>query len=140
MGHSEEYATMHAMKYLLLCLLLISPLLHAEPVKTTAIAASQPASINPVNDKVFIIDALLWARPRNGADVSAMPPLRDAVQNMLNNPGSKLTVTYPGGDSGSLWAQELYDWLVSLGIDPGMIVMQPGSAFDDRIELRVKVH
>lgn len=131
---------MTRMKYLILCVLLISPLLHADPLKSAGIAASQPTSINPVSDKVFVIDALLWARPRNGADVSAMPPLRGAVQGMLNNPGSRLAVTYPGGDAGSLWAQELYDWLVSLGIEPDTIDMQPGSAFEDRIELRVIVH
>jgi hypothetical protein len=118
-----------AMKLLSALLLLFSPLLFAESV--------QSASINPSEETVFTIDALLWARPRTGADVSAMPPLRDGVQSMLNNPGSSLAIRYPGGDDGGLWAQELYDWLVSLGIEPAHISMQPGSAFDDRIELRI---
>ena len=127
---------MSVMRYLCLFFLLVMPQAHAAPTVTSV---QQPASINPVEEKVFTIDALLWARPRTGADVSAMPPLRDAVQSMLNTPGSRLAMRYPGGDAGNLWAQELFDWLVSLGIEPAMIVMQPGSAFDDRIELRVIV-
>jgi phage baseplate assembly protein W len=128
---------MFLMRNLCLSLILIAPLLHASP---TVDVANQPASINPVEEKVFIIDALLWARPRTGEAVSAMPPLRNAVQSMLNTPGSRLAVRYPGGDAGGLWAEELFDWLISLGIEADMIVMQPGSAFEDRIELRVIVH
>lgn len=127
----------YPMKLVSALLLLFSPLLLAEPLQPAVNTAIQPPSTNSVKEKVFTIDALLWARPRTGADVSAMPPLRDAVQSMLSNPGSSLAIRYPGGDDGGLWAQELYDWLVSLGIEPAQMNMQPGSAFDDRIELRV---
>ena len=128
---------MRNMRLVSILLLLSSPLVFAEPAQPTISAASQPSSIVLAEQKVFVLDALLWARPRTGAEVSAMPPLRDAVQSMLNNPGSTLAISYPGGDDGGLWAQELFDWLVSLGIEPGLLSMQPGSAFDDRIELRV---
>jgi hypothetical protein len=122
---------MHIMKTYVLPLLLLCFSLpgYAEPV-TQALPAA-------IGAKVHTLDAALWARPRSGQAVVALPPVRAAVHELLNQPDSQLAIRYPGGEEGSLWAQEVRDWLVALGLEPGLLLMQPGLAHDDRIELQV---
>ena len=64
-----------------------------------------------------------------------MIPVRDAVGELLANPGSVLQIRYPGGESGSLWAEELRDWLVALGIPQARLKVEPGSADEESIDL-----
>jgi len=86
-----------------------------------------------------LLSAELWARPRSGASVAAMPVVRESVQTLLAAPeGSKLVIRYPGGEEGSLWAEELHVWLVSLGIDTELMDLRPGSAEPDQIELYIE--
>ena len=86
-----------------------------------------------------LLSAELWARPRSGAGVAAMPVVRESVQTLLAAPeGSKLVIRYPGGEEGSLWAEELHVWLVSLGIDTELMDLRPGSAEPDQIELYIE--
>jgi hypothetical protein len=65
-----------------------------------------------------------------------MPPVRAAVQNLVQTPDSLLLIRYPGGDEGSIWAEELQGWLISLGIEPTLIEMRPGS-IPEQIELQL---
>ena len=102
---------------------------HAAPVSGAITAA--PGS------KVYTLDATLWARPRSGEAVVTLPPVRGAVHELLSQPGSYLAIRYPGGEEGSLWAEEVRDWLVALGLEPQLLLMQPGLAHDDRVELQV---
>jgi hypothetical protein len=90
-----------------------------------------------IRGKVHTLDAVLWARPRSGQSVAVLPPVRAAVHDLLNQPGSQLAIRYPGGEEGGLWAEEVRDWLVALGLEPRLLLMQPGLARDDRIELQV---
>lgn len=110
-----------------LSLLFASLPVHADPV------ANPPAPA----DQVYTLDASLWARPRSGEAVTGLAPVREAVQALINRPGSRLAIRYPGGEEGGLWAQELRDWLVALGVEPELLLMQPGLGHDDRIELHV---
>ncbi|WP_126453275.1 hypothetical protein [Sulfuriflexus mobilis] len=84
----------------------------------------------------YVLSAEQWARPRSGQAVLAMPPVRAAVQQLLNTPGGQLLIRYPGGDEGSIWAEELQNWLISLGIEPTLIEMRPGS-IPAQIELQI---
>lgn len=113
-----------------LSLLLASLPAHADPV------ASQPLPATTA-DRVYALDASLWARPRSGEAVAGLAPVREAVQELLGRPGSRLAIRYPGGEEGGLWAQELRDWLVALGVEPELLLMQPGLGRDDLIELQV---
>ena len=86
-----------------------------------------------------LLSAELWARPRSGASVAAMPAVRESVRTLLAAPtGSKLVIRYPGGEEGSLWAEELHVWLISLGVDAELMDLRPGSAEPDQIELYVE--
>jgi len=104
-----------------------SQALEAEPTATFLAQGSQ---------NMRSLSAELWARPRSGASVAAMPAVRESVQALLSAPtGSKLVIRYPGGEEGSLWAEELHVWLISLGVDAQLMDLRPGSSEPDQIEL-----
>lgn len=69
----------------------------------------------------FTITADEWAQPRSGAEMAAMKPVRSAVQEWMKHPGYHIVIIHSGDDIGSLWASEVQDWLVSLGIPSGDI-------------------
>ncbi len=109
---------------------LSSQALEAEPT-VTFLAQAQSG--------LHTLSAESWARPRSGASVAVMPAVRGAVQELLSAaPASKLVIRYPGGEEGSLWAEELHVWLISLGIDKDLMDLRPGSSEPDQIELYVE--
>lgn len=116
----------------LLLFLFSTPLLAVEPVVSVPVQAV--AKTNPAGN--YLLTAEMWARPRSGKAVLAMPPVRDVVQKLIQTPGSHLLIRYPGGDEGSIWAEELQSWLISLGIEPTLIEMRPGST-PEQIELQL---
>lgn len=67
-----------------------------------------------------------WARPRDGATIAAMPPLPAVVEAWSRRASATLVVRYPGGEAGDLWAAELADWLVALGVPGSAIATVPG--------------
>lgn len=87
--------------------------------------------------RIFSLSADNWARPRSGAVLPQMKPLRLAVNywNSLDNAG--LMLSYPGEDSGELWAAEMKDWLVSLGIPSDYIYLSPGLQSSGEIRILV---
>jgi hypothetical protein len=64
----------------------------------------------------YTITADMWMQPRSGSVMMQMPPVRAAVTDWMQHPGSHLVILHSGDDMGSLWASEVQDWLVSLGI------------------------
>ena len=123
-----------AMKVFWLVLLLFvavsSQAIEPEPTATFIVSPSQTS--------LQLLSADMWARPRSGASVAAMPAVKASVQALLAAPASaKLVIRYPGGEEGSLWAEELYVWLISLGIDAELMDLVPGSAEPDQIELYI---
>jgi len=122
------------MKYLSSILLLLvafsSQALEAEP-KATFLSQQAQATQS--------LSAELWARPRSGLSVAAMPAIRESVQALLAAPdNSTLVIRYPGGEEGNLWAEELQVWLISLGIDADKMDLRPGSSEPDQIELYIE--
>lgn len=94
--------------------------------------------------RTFTLSADDWARPRSGATIIGFQALRDmaAIWSAgATEPGSSNAATieihYPGGDEGGLWAGELADWLVALGIPSNRIQLTPGNARADRIDLLI---
>jgi hypothetical protein len=83
------------------------------------------------------LSALEWARPRHGEWLVTQPALAGAVGELQQQPDARLTIRYPGGDEGVLWAEELQAWLVALGIASERIERIPGSGAADRIQLEV---
>ena len=88
----------------------------------------------------WTLPASMWSRPRSGAAVLDMAPVADAVRAwqaaVREHPQARLVLVHAGGEEGSLWAAELRDWLVALGVPPDAIERVPGSRAD-RLELRL---
>jgi len=87
--------------------------------------------------RIFILSADEWARPRSGAVIAEFEALRAAVSywDKIDNAG--IIVRYPGEDSGELWAAELRDWLISLGVPSDYIRLVAGTQAADEIRLLV---
>jgi hypothetical protein len=64
----------------------------------------------------FVITAEQWALPRSGGALLKLPPLRAALQDWTSHPGARLLIVHSGTDTETLWAGELSDWLVALGV------------------------
>ena len=92
-------------------------------------------SVNHAAANTFSIDAEEWARPRNGEMIIAMPAIREAVTTWMRMKQADITIRYPGGETGILWAQELRDWLVSLGVQSNALILSAGSSAEDKIDL-----
>lgn len=99
--------------------------------------AVAPALASAASDEVWI-DAESWARPRSGAVVASMPDLRALVQTWMGRPGWVLQIRYPGGEEGLLWAEELHDWLIALGVSSRSIRKLPGASAEDRLEVALR--
>jgi len=87
---------------------------------------------------VVELSAADWARPRSGEVVVGLEPVAEVVHQLMQQPASQLIIRFPGGDEGSLWAQELRAWLISLGISSNRIRVVPGSPREDVVELAVR--
>ena len=88
-------------------------------------------------DGPFTLDAAEWARPRSGEAVAAMPTVREAVYVWAQSPGAALVIRHPRGEAGILWAEELRDWLVAMGVPSADIDLRVGSGLEGRVELAI---
>lgn len=79
-----------------------------------------------------------WSRPRSGEVVREMPPVAAAVRALQAEDGRRLALIYPGGESGELWAAELRDWLIALGVDADSVTIRAGAPEADTLLLRVR--
>ena len=87
-------------------------------------------------ENVYALSAEQWARPRQGDALVTYPSLNAAIGDWMRSPG-RIQVRYPGGEEGSLWGEELRDWLVALGIPARAIELAPGSRDPETVELIV---
>jgi hypothetical protein len=69
----------------------------------------------------YTVSADQWAQQRSGSALLKLQPLHDAVAAWLAQPGTRIVIRHAASDAGNLWAGELSDWLVSLGIPAGHI-------------------
>ena len=87
----------------------------------------------------FSISADQWALPRSGAALLKLAPLRAAVQDWIAHPGARIVVVHAGSDVGNLWAGELADWLVALGVPSDHVQKQVSAdQGEDSITLKVE--
>lgn len=87
----------------------------------------------------WTLEAGAWARPRDGRTVVTMAPLPTVVRAWSRRSDAQLVVRYAGGEDGELWATELGDWLVALGVPGSAITLTPGGR-PERLELEITEH
>jgi hypothetical protein len=73
------------------------------------------------------LDAFEWSRPRTGQAVLSMAPVAEAVRSWSDAADARLLIHYPGGEEGVLWASELRDWMVALGVPSAHLRLVAGS-------------
>ena len=110
--------------------ILISSLLLAAMLFSTS-----PVSANSI--RIFTLSADEWAQPRSGSVLAEFSSVRSAVNYWAKGSDAAMIIRYPGEDSGELWAVELRDWLISLGIPADYINLVPGTQQADEIKLVV---
>lgn len=86
---------------------------------------------------IELLHANEWSVPKQTSTLLAMPAVYKSMQKLQNNVNSILKIKYPGGDEGTLWANELRSWLIALGLSSQRIELIPGSAISTTIELEV---
>lgn len=87
--------------------------------------------------RIFTLSADEWARPRSGDIIPEMAPVRSAVSYWGRGVDALMIIRHPGGDSGELWAAELRDWLISLGVPSDYVRLVPGTQAADEINIVV---
>ena len=112
------------MRHLLLCLSLWLP--------ATAFADA------PADPDSFSITADQWALPRSGSALIRLQPVQAAMADWVTDPAARILIQHAGSDVGNLWADELGDWLVALGIPSDHIDKQASADQpEDAIALKV---
>ena len=81
----------------------------------------------------YTLSAEQWARPRSGDLVARLPAVRQLVESWMQTENALIEIRYPGGEPGDLWASELRDWLVALGIPSDVIIIEAGSPSGDKL-------
>ncbi|MFT5218764.1 MAG: hypothetical protein ACI9LO_002706 [Planctomycetota bacterium] len=109
--------------------------LTASLILALILGASLPVLANSV--RIYPLSADEWARPRSGAVIAELDAVRSAVSYWDNTINAMLLIRYPGEDSGELWAAELRDWLISLGLPSDVIKLVPGTQLADEIQIIV---
>lgn len=87
--------------------------------------------------RIFTLSADEWARPRSGAVIPQLSAVRSAVSYWNKGGDRIMIIRHPGEDSGELWAAELRDWLISLGVPSDYILLLSGTQAADEIKLVV---
>lgn len=87
--------------------------------------------------RIFTLSADEWARPRTGAVIPQLAAVRSAVNYWGRGGDKAMIIRYPGEDTGELWAAELRDWLISLGVPSDYILLSSGTLAADEIKLEV---
>jgi len=87
--------------------------------------------------RIFTLSADEWARPRTGAVIPQLAAVRSAVSYWGKGGDKAMIIRYPGEDTGELWAAELRDWLISLGVPSDFIQLSSGTQAADEIKLEV---
>ena len=86
---------------------------------------------------IELLHAKEWSVPKKPTTLLAMPAINNSMKKLQASTNSVLKLKYPGGDEGTLWANELRSWLVALGLSSKRIELVQGSAISTTIELEV---
>ena len=91
-----------------------------------------------VAESEWTVSAEQWSRPRSGDMVRELPGVSAAVRAWEADDSATLVLFYPGGESGSLWAEELRSWLIALGVPGDSVSTRPGSPDAAQLIIRIE--
>lgn len=93
------------------------------------------ASANSV--RIYNLEADVWAQPRSGAMIPQLESVKLALEYWTTLIDGSIMLSYPGQDSGEIWAAELRDWMVSLGVPSEVILLSPGLQSEGELHIMV---
>lgn len=85
----------------------------------------------------YDIPAATWQQPRSAGSIKAIPAVQQAVAELLKAKGQALVIRHGSDEEGTLWGAELHDWLISLGLAPGMMRLEVSDALAGALQLEV---
>jgi hypothetical protein len=88
-----------------------------------------------VHAGIVVLGAAQWREAGTAAAWSRLEPLARTVEAFDAGAGARILVRYPGGDAGNVWARQVRDRLVAMGIASRHIELQPGSGYADSLVL-----
>lgn len=89
-------------------------------------------------DTACEVTAEEWSRPRSAEMVVALPGVRDCIARWNGDPRQRLVIVHAAGEEGALWASELRDWLVALGVPGARLQLRAVGADAERVLLRIE--
>lgn len=89
-------------------------------------------------ETVCEVTAEEWSRPRSAAMVVALPGVRECVARWQEDPRQRLVIVHAAGEEGALWASELRDWLVALGVPGARVSARAVGSDGGRVLLRIE--
>ncbi len=118
----------------------VAPTPPEAPTLATDLPQAQPGrTSSPASEPgLWRLSVDEWARPQDAASVLALKPLRQAVEALVESEAARLLIRYPGGEEGGLYAAQIRDWLVALGLSSSRIEVQPGSRSDELIDIQLE--
>jgi len=84
------------------------------------------------------LDASDWARPRSGVALVGMAPLPEVVRSWSEADGKDIAILHAGGEAGELWARELRDWFIALGVPGNRVRLEVGGAGPASLRLELR--
>lgn len=87
------------------------------------------------------ISAEQWARVNSASDFMAIPGLKSLVDPEVEGKSAGrqvLEIHYAGGESGQLWAQQVRNRLVGLGLESSRIELMQGVSVADQLQISTR--
>ena len=89
-------------------------------------------------DAECAVSAAEWSRPRSAAMVRALPGVRECVRAWLADRKRHVVLVSTPDEEGRLWASELRDWLVALGVPSAAVELRAVGVDKERLVLRLE--
>lgn len=97
----------------------------------TGVRAQSATVVGAVPEAFFL-------EPRDTLRVLRQPVIARALKRLVGDSGAVLEIAFPGGEAGRLWAGELRDRLVALGLESGRIQLDPATGGAVGLVLRIR--
>ena len=95
-------------------------------------AHAQPVTVAGVVPETFFL------APRDAMPVLRQPVIAQALGRLTEAADAVLEIAFPGGEEGRLWAGDLRDRLVALGLESGRIQLSPATGGVSGLVLRIR--
>lgn len=87
---------------------------------------------------VGVVPETFFLAPRDAMPVLRQPVIAHALGRLAEAADAVLEIAFPGGEEGRLWAGDLRDRLVALGLESNRIQLSPATGGVSGLVLRIR--